>query len=556
MDESSELDLKSLVESQLAVEKDEEIDPKNLRYALYARKSTESAERQARSIPDQIDDCYESFITPQEIMLRQSDIFKEERSAKEAGTRPEFKRLLDAIEAGKYDGIIAWHPDRLARNMKEAGEIIDLIDRNIIKDLRFARAHFENTPSGKMTLGISFVLSKHYSEHLSESVNRGNKRITEKGGVLFKQKHGYRIMEDHKLVADGDNYLLIQQAFEMRKKGKLQKEIAEFLNNSSYQVWRRGKGHRDYTFDEDAVSKLLKDPTYAGVIRYGLRVGKISDYDPTFTPMLTEQEFLALHGEKNFLSKSFRATAKGTNSDDSDFLRRCVICDDCKRYMTTTVIKNHLKRNYFYFRCETKGGCKMAGSGPRGSVILDYVVAFLNAHHFTTKSNYEKYRADVEEKLRFDTQENDRLIGQGTVLLGKKKKEYENAKRAAADKTNPLSKHYTAHELDKLKAEVNQIAKELKKVRAKKGRQDEALMSYEDFLELFGNTVELLRSTEHMTQADEIVRIFFLNFTVKGELKPPNYKIKQWSVIGHRLQKPYDDFDKNNDFLVGRGERT
>lgn len=559
MDSDGNLQLKQLVESYITDESGDVLDPKLLHYAMYVRKSTESAERQARSIPDQIQDCFESVVIPLKLPdFQQKDIFKEERSAKEAGTRPVFRKLIQAIESGQYDGIISWHPDRLSRNMKDAGEIIDLIDRNVIKDMRFARAHFENTPNGKMTLGISFVLSKHYSEHLSESVHRGNRRITEKGGVLHKFKHGYRVMQDNSLVADDDNYLLIQQAFDMRKKGSTQREIADFLNNSSYQVYQRSHGHRQYRFDEDAISRMLRDPIYAGVIRYGRRVGLVSDFDPLFTPMLTDEEFLALHGEKSFMSKSFRATSATVKADNSNFLRRCVICSHCGRYMTTsTAASGSAKKTvYFYYRCENKGGCMYANSGPRGAVILDYVLDFLDTHRFTTRDNYEQYKKDVEEKLRFDTEENARIIAQATVLIGKKKKAFENAKAAAADKDNPIHVYYTPVELKKMENEVKDIDRELKKARDKKGRQDESMMTYEDFLELFDNTVEILRSTTHMSTADEIIRIFFSNFTVSAIPKGKNGKQKQWSVTNHCLAKPYDQFVKNGQFSNGRGERT
>jgi len=556
-DDSTSL-LKQLVESHF--QSDEAVvDPATLRWALYARKSTESSERQARSIPDQIDDCFNDVIRPSDITMRRADIFKEERSAKEAGTRPVFKDMIDDFKNGKYQGLIAWHPDRLARNMKDAGEIIDMLDHGVIKELRFARAMYEHTASGKMTLGITFVLSKHYSEHLSESVNRGNRRITERGGVLYKFVHGYRVTDDHRLIADDDNFLLIVQAFEMRKKGSILREIADYLNKSSYRRYWRSKGHTDYTFDEDAVSDMLKDPIYAGVVRYGKNVGQIMDFDPAFTPMLTEREFLDLHGEKDFMSKSFRATGKHIMADNSNFLRRCVICSHCKQYMTTSAVPKKLKSGklyYFYFRCENRGGCIMYGKNVRGQVIIDYALDYLDKHQFTTKSNYERYREDVEARLEFDTKENERVIGQATALLGKKKKEFQNAKAAAADKSNELHIFYTASELRKMNDEVQQIAKTLREARAKKGREDEAMLTYEQFLELFGDTVNLLRSTHSMATADEIMRIFFLNFTVKGIPKGEKSKQLQWSVVNHRLQKPYDDFVKSNDFLDGRGDRT
>jgi DNA invertase Pin-like site-specific DNA recombinase len=158
-----------------------DLDVSTVKYALYARKSTQGEEQQERSIKDQVDECMERVIVPEKLNLVRT--IKEEFSAKEPDTRDKFKTLLDDIRKGKITGIVAWHPDRLARNMKDAGEIIDMLDTGLLKDLKFPTATFENNPTGKMMLGISFVLSKQYSEHLSESVTRGNRRATEEDGV-------------------------------------------------------------------------------------------------------------------------------------------------------------------------------------------------------------------------------------------------------------------------------------------------------------------------------------------------------------------------------------
>lgn len=166
------------------------MDPSTLKYAIYARKSTLGEDRQERSIGDQIKDCVTREIQPNQLNVVQT--VEEKCSAKEPDIRPKFRQLVEDVKSGLIDGIISWHPDRLSRNMKEAGEHIDLLDKGILKDLRFATSTFENSPTGKMLLGISFVLSKQYSEHLSESVSRGNKHKTEDGKFEAWISHNIR----------------------------------------------------------------------------------------------------------------------------------------------------------------------------------------------------------------------------------------------------------------------------------------------------------------------------------------------------------------------------
>lgn len=153
------------------MEHDENLDVTQLKYVLYARKSTEDETRQVKSIPDQIDEC---ILLANRLGLNVVKPYLEEsKSAKRPNNRPIFTQMLNNLKSGKYDGILAWHPDRLARNMLEGGMLIDMIDEGIIKDLKFVTHHFTKDANRKMLLGMAFVLSKQYSDKLSQDVTRG-----------------------------------------------------------------------------------------------------------------------------------------------------------------------------------------------------------------------------------------------------------------------------------------------------------------------------------------------------------------------------------------------
>ena len=130
------------------------------KYVIYCRKSTDEKGKQETSIEDQRFYCKELAEKEKLNFVR---VIEEKKSAKKFGLRPKFNELMEDIKAGRIDGIIAWHPDRLARNMGEGGQIIELVDSGEIKDLKFCTQQFSKDANGKMLLGLAFVLSKQYS---------------------------------------------------------------------------------------------------------------------------------------------------------------------------------------------------------------------------------------------------------------------------------------------------------------------------------------------------------------------------------------------------------
>lgn len=472
--------------------------------------------------------------------------------------------MVEAIKDGKYQGVIAWHYDRSARNMKEAGEIIDMIDRGVIKDLRLARATFENTPNGKMILGINFVLSKHYSDHLSESVLRGNKSSLLKGRVLRHVVHGYRLTKDRGLMADGDNYSYIERAFRMRlDEGKSLKDISTYLKDVGYKSHRLNGGHQDYIFSVDKTSKVFKNPIYAGVYQYGDDAIAMTEVDPDFTPMITEEEYIKLNGRDSLLSYTVRNRAKRNNENDvSDFLRKFVICFHCNKTMHTTVVVKYSKTilpngekkqsRHFRFYCGNSD-CQMCKSGLAGSVIRDYAVEFLTKHKFATQAVYEQYLLDAGEDLAQQRSELTSTRKRLEVQLVNKKQQYENIRTIIAEGDQSLASHYTAEDLDSLKKSIESLSEKHSEIKSQYEQLKDGIASSDDLLKLYENAGELLRLTYGMSLADEIIRIFFSNFAVEARPNGPKGKQKQWSIKSHCLAEPFDKMFENGQFLVWSG---
>lgn len=540
------------------------LEPENLRYFLYARKSTVDESRQEKSIPHQIDECLERVVKPLKITLRDSDIIDEKGSAKEPDIRPEFRRMLNEIVAGNYDGIICWHPDRLARNMKEGGEILDLIDKGIIKDLRFATFTFENSPTGKMLLGISFVLSKQYSEHLSESVTRGNTRRTESGWFVGHQKHGYYIA-DGKLFPDGESYNIIRHAFDMRLQGKPQAEVERYLNKrTDYRLFRKinlkdkhGKvterttEHITYKWDKDSVSNLLKDATYVGILPYGQTFCVLSDfYD--FTPLLTEEEFLTINPRQDLEKMRFKAAQARKEGIEAKLLNGRIICSDCGQTLSAGITtKKQGTEKRFRYRCETKG-CPMYEKGPRAKVITDFCIDFLDKYKFTTVTNYDNYRHEMSSYQESQRKELTKLVASLAKQTSDKEREYNNAMRIAADPTHRLAQRYTEH-VEVLDKELLSLRKDLNEAKDMKANLKSAILSYEKYLELFDNVAVLLRSKPSLELLDLILSKFISNLVLKGSFVPPKNAITRWEVTDFKLREPYAGFYKVGNFDTGRG---
>src|SRR5258706_11300934 len=196
-------------------------------FFLYARKSTDDEERQVLSIEAQLTEL-RAFAKQEKLTV--IDELVEKQSAKTPG-RPIFNQMIMRIELGEATGILAWHPDRLARNSVDGGRIIHLLDTNKLCALKFPQFWYENTAQGKFMLNIAFGQSKYYVDSLAENTKRGLRQKIRRGEFPSLAPTGYiNDMRTKTIALDKHKSPHIRRAFELYAQGAQRLEdIATYL---------------------------------------------------------------------------------------------------------------------------------------------------------------------------------------------------------------------------------------------------------------------------------------------------------------------------------------
>lgn len=235
----------------------------DLRYCLYARKSSESDERQAMSIDSQIKEM--TAMADRE-GLNIVEIKQESFSAKQSGHRPVFNELLHDLRNGKFEAILTWSPDRMSRNAGDLGSLVDLMDMNKLQRIRTFGQSFSNTPNEKFLLMILCSQAKLENDNRGINVKRGIRAKCEMGWRPGSAPIGYinRSFSGVKdIVIDIDRAPIIKEIFErsglMHQSGRT---IKDWLDESGFTTKAGAR------LSLSQIYRILTNPFYYGYFKY------------------------------------------------------------------------------------------------------------------------------------------------------------------------------------------------------------------------------------------------------------------------------------------------
>ncbi len=299
-------------------------------YFLYARKSTDEEDRQILSIQAQITEVREYAKKENLIIVKE---FIESMTAKSPG-RPVFNQMLTCLEKGGADGIIAWHPDRLARNSLDGGKIIYFVDRGIIKDLKFPTYRFDNTAQGKFMLSIAFGQSKYYIDNLSENIKRGIRQKIRNGVFSGPAPVGYLNHPQYRtIVIDPKKAPLVRKMFELYATGEYS---IERLIDTMTNLGLTSRNNKRFSLSKCVL--ILTNPFYYGLMRYW---GEL--FEGKHEPIIPKKLFDRV---QRVIQQRGRAQDSHTKYFVLKDLMRCGICG--------AAITAETQKGHHYYHCTRK----------------------------------------------------------------------------------------------------------------------------------------------------------------------------------------------------------
>jgi len=238
------------------------MDKKNIRCAIYTRKSTEEGlEQDFNSLDAQREAC-EAYIKSQ---MHEGWILIEKEyndGGYSGGTmnRPAFQELLSDIKEDKIDIVVVYKVDRLTRSLMDFSKIVEVFDKHKTSFVSITQQFNTTTSMGRLTLNmlLSFAQFEREvtGERIRDKIAASKKKGMWMGGI---PPLGYK-RENKKLVVEEHESLKVKLIFEKYLELKSVPKLMEWLRNENIRT------RSDKEFYKGELYHMLSNKVYIGKI--------------------------------------------------------------------------------------------------------------------------------------------------------------------------------------------------------------------------------------------------------------------------------------------------
>ena len=374
-------------------------------------------------------------------------------SAKSAD-RPQLQAMLEYVKenADRVDYVIVHKVDRLARNRDDDSDIMRVL-RECGVQLVSASESIDNTPSGMLLHGIMSSIAEFYSQNLATEVKKGMGEKVKGGGTVGRAPIGYinvrRVdeqgREERTVELDPERAPLIKQIFEEYSTGEWSLNgLAEYMNSLGL-CTRATPKIPSKPVTKSTIEKILKNPYYAGVIRYnGVEYDGVHDALVDLDTFNSVQAIIESHhnGERT--------------REHPHFLKGLLYCKSCGSKMIVTYAKSKSGNIYPYYICAGRHRTKSAAQKCTLRAILIEEVEYQIEQIFKGISIKPSERMLLESEIQHHIDKEEKVFKLELDSLKKEKDKLERRQEKL------LEAHFNdAIPLSLMKREQQAISKQL-----------------------------------------------------------------------------------------------
>src|SRR3989344_2567819 len=314
-------------------------------YFLYARKSSESEDRQVQSIDDQINRLKELASS---LGISIKEILTEAKSAKKPYIRPVFATMLERIEKGEANGVLCWQINRLSRNPIDSGKLSWMLQQGALKCIQTIDRQY--LPDDNVLLfNVESGMANQFIIDLKKNSMRGMVGKADRGWLPSRAPLGYLNDKlEHTIIEDPERFNLVRKMWDLMLTGNYTPpQIREIANKEwgfrTPKRKRRGGGE----LADSVIYKLFTNIFYTGAFEWAGRL-----YSGNHKPMVTPDDFDRV---QVIMGRKGKPRAKSHEFAYTGLMR----CAECGSMYTATektkfVKKTGKPQTYVYYHCTRK----------------------------------------------------------------------------------------------------------------------------------------------------------------------------------------------------------
>jgi site-specific DNA recombinase len=308
-----------------------------LRAAIYARQSLDRT-GEGMAVTRQLAEC--RALAERNGWQVNEEYVDNDVSASSRKPRPEWSRLLKALDAGAHDAVVCWHTDRLYRRLRDLVDLVEIAESRALRIASVRAADLDlSTPAGRMLAGMLGSAGRYEAEQKSARQIAANRQARKAGRMPWTRRPFGYDLDEHGAVV-----VVPAEADELRETAR---SVLDGASLASVARALNARGVTTSTGSEwtvNALKRLLTHPRHAGIVTHNGVVAGEGAWEPIFDRETHERLVVAL-------TDPARRTA--ADNGHKHLLSGLALCGRCGAPLYASPYASKGRR-YLVYRCHEK----------------------------------------------------------------------------------------------------------------------------------------------------------------------------------------------------------